>query len=176
MSAMTFPSGQGPLQYYWNIAWPVGDAKNNDWLKGLDQVFQQDRFFCYVEEAMLSDLREAAKIHAFAPEQNPQAFHPDATESYKQTQFDVANVQLTIHGHDKCALLRDDETPVNCVKIEPDIDYDKDLLSHGFNEVLPNLLTGGKTEPTVVMALRWMAGANSGATEFNPLYTVENPF
>lgn len=173
MSDIQLPSGKTPFGYYWNIAWPTGNARSADWLNRLDQVFKQDRFFCYVDANIVADLREAAKIGSFAPEKNPGIFHPDATESYKQTQFDVGNVQLTFHGADTCTLPAQDGTLVKCVKIEADIDYFKDLASHGLLEVIPHTLSGGKTEPTVAFALRWMAGKRSGLPAFNPLYTVE---
>jgi hypothetical protein len=173
LADMQLPSGKKPLDYYWNIAWPLGDAGSAGWPALLDQVFKQDRFFCYVDADILPDIRTAAKLGIFAPELNPGALHPDATESYKQTQFDVANVQLTFHGHDTAALKRDDGSPVTCVKIEPDIDYYKDLLSHSLIEVIPNWLSHGLTEPTIAFALRWMAGRRAGLPSFNPLYTVE---
>jgi hypothetical protein len=172
LSQMSFPKKK-PLDYYWNIGWPADIATPDDWLNELDRVFKQDRFFCYVEASILPDLREAAKNGAFAPEQNPQAFHPDATESYKQTQFDVCNVQLTIHGHDTPRLPGPDGTPIDCVKIEPDIDYYKDLAAHGLEEVIPNKLGHQLTDPNVAYMLRWMAGRRIGA-DFDPLYTVES--
>ncbi len=173
LADIQLPSGKAPLDYYWNIAWPLGDPAAADWLDRLDFVFKQDRFFCYVDAGILPDVRAAAQQGSFAPEKNPGAFHPDATESYKQTQFDVANVQLTFHGNDKATFPGPDGVPVNCVKIEPDIDYFKDLLSHGLVEVIPNALTGGLTEPTAVLELRWMAGRRAGLQNFNPLYTVQ---
>jgi hypothetical protein len=174
LADVQLPSGKSPLDYYWNIAWPPGDAGDGGWLNRLDDVFKQDRFFCYVEAAILPDVRTAAAHGSFAPEANPSAFHPDATESYKQTQFDVANVQLTFHGRDTCMLPGPGGTPIACVKIEPDIDYYKDLLSHGLLEVIPNALSHGLTEPAVALALRWMAGMRAGLPPFNPLYTVES--
>jgi hypothetical protein len=173
LADMHLPSGKTPLDYYWNIGWPPGDPGSADWLPRLDQVFKQDRFFCYVDADILPDIRKAAEQGSFAPEANPGAFHSDATESYKQTQFDIANVQLTFHGRDTCALTGPDGRTVKCVKIEPDIDYYKDLLSHGLLEVIPNALSHGLTEPTVAYALRWMAGKHAGLPPFNPLYTVE---
>jgi|SRR6185312_11549306 len=172
LSQMSFPIKK-PLDYYWSIGWPADAATPDDWLKQMDGVFKQDRFFCYVDANILPDLREAAKKGAFAPEPNPQAFHPDATESFKQTQFDVCNVQLTIHGHDTARLPGPDGTLIDCVKIEPDIDYYKDLAAHGLEEVIPNTLGHRLTDPYVVYMLRWMAGRRIGL-DFDPLYTVES--
>lgn len=94
--------------------------------------------------------------------------HPGATLSYKQTQFDVTNVQLTFHEHNK-KTLEGPRGSVECVVIEPDIDFYKDLLAHFFSEVLPNKFTGRLTDPRAVYLLRWMAGKQT-ETEFDPLY------
>jgi len=180
LGQMRFPSGKFALDYYWNIAWPAGNAEDPAWLAGVDDRFHQDRFFCYVDQAILPDVR-AGKGHGFSQEADPQAWgHGDATESYKQTQFDVANVQLTFHGNDTCTLPDANNQPVKCVKIEPDIDYYKDVAAHGLLEVIPNWIdkklaspASGLTDPKVVYALRWMAARREGLPEFNPLYTVE---
>ncbi len=178
LGQMRLPSGKSPLDYYWNIAWPAGDAKDLNWLTALDNVFHQDRFFCYVDQTILPDIRNG-KGHGFSEEPDPQAWgHVDATESYKQTQFDMANVQLTFHGHDTCTLTDDSGQPVKCVKIEPDIDYYKDVAAHGLLEVGPNWLDKklrklGLTDPKTVYALRWMTTRREGLAEFDPLYTVE---
>jgi len=168
MDDMKLPSGNSPLDYHWQLGWPAGDpATTPGWTASADGSFKQDRIFAYVDEALLPDVREANRQGSFAPENNPSSFHgSDATESYKQTQFDVANVQLTFHGHDTCVL-----NGIKCVKVEPDIDYYKDLLTHGLLEVLPNLITGGKTDPKVAYMLRWMAGRTIGRN-FNPVYTL----
>jgi hypothetical protein len=180
LGQMRLPSGKFALDYYWNVNWPQGDAKDPNWVKSLDRVMHQDRLFCYVDQAILPDVR-AGKGHGFSQEADPQAWgHGDATESYKQTQFDVANVQLTFHGNDAYTLLDDDNKPVKCVKIEPDIDYYKDVAAHGLLEVIPNWIekkaagpAKGLTDPRVVYALRWMATRREGLPDFNPLYTVE---
>jgi hypothetical protein len=174
MSQMILPSGKTPLDYYWNIGWPDGDSTAGGWLAKLDEVFKQDRFFCYVDASILPDIRQAAKQGSFAQEANPSMFHPGSTESYKQTQFDVANVQLTFHGKDVHPLPGPDGNPVPCVKIEPDIDYYKDLLAHGLLEVLPNAITKGLTDPLVVYMLRWVAAKRiPGIAEFDPLFTIQ---
>jgi hypothetical protein len=178
LGQMRLPSGKSALDYYWNISWPAGDSRDPNWLAALDTMFHQDRFFCYVDQAILPDVR-SGKGHGFSEEADPQAWgHGDATESYKQTQFDIANVQLTFHGHDTCTLRDDMGQPVKCVKIEPDIDYYKDVAAHGLMEVIPNWISKevgrtGLTDPKVVYALRWMATRREGLPDFNPLYTVE---
>ena len=61
---------------------------------------------------------------------------------------------------------------VNCVKIEPDIDYFRDPAAHLLLEVAVNAF-GSLTDPRTVYALRWMAGQRAGIPEFDPLYTIE---
>lgn len=173
MADMRLPSGRTPLDYYWNLSWPAGDPGAQDWLARTDGVFKQDRFFCYVEDTFLDDIREAADHGAFAAEPHPETFHDGATESYKQTQFDVSNVQLTFHGRDTCKLTNKTGQSMKCIKIEPDMDYYKDLLAHGLLEVLPNSLEHKLTDPRVAYVLRWMAGQRAGLPMYNPLYTVE---
>src|SRR5262249_34436319 len=107
---------------------------------------------------------------SFSQEPDPSAFHPGATRSYKQTQFDTTNVQLTFHENN-IKTLPGPNGPVDCIVVEPDIDYYKDLVSHFLLEVLPNKFTGGLTDPRVVYMLRWMVGKQSGA-DFDPLYTL----
>lgn len=173
LADMRLPSGKCPLDYYWNIGWPAGDFKDPKWVAGLDTVFKQDRFFCYVDQAILPDVRSAVG-HGFSQEPDPQAWgHAGATESYKQTQFDMANVQLTFHGRDTASFLDDNGNQISCVKIEPDIDYYKDVAAHGLLEVIPNTITKGLTDPRVVYAMRWMTTKREGLPEFDPLYTVE---
>jgi hypothetical protein len=113
---------------------------------------------------------KAGQMGSFAEEKDPGIFHPGATLSYKQTQFDVTNVQLTFH-QGSARTLQGPDGPVDCIVIEPDIDYYKDLLAHFFMEVLPNKFTRGLTDPRAVYVLRWMAGKQAGS-EFNPLYTM----
>lgn len=159
MSQIALPSGKSPIDYYWQPIWDDPQF-----------VMAQDRFFAYVDKGLVDDVVMAGKMGSFGEEKNPGTWHPGATLSYKQLQFDVTNVQLTFHqGNTK--KLQGPDGPVDCIVVEPDIDYYKDLLSHGLMEVLPNLFSGGKTDPRVVYVLRWMAGRESGSN-FNPLYTM----
>lgn len=172
LAQIRLPSGKSPLDYYWNAAWPRGDAASDAWLKAFDNVMKPDRLFAYVDEALLPDVQAAAG-RGFAEEKNPQAWgHTGATESYKETQFDVGNVQLTFLGHDR-ATFTDESGPHTCVKVEPDIDYYKDIAAHGLFEVLPGLFPHHLTDPRMAFALRWMASKQEGRPEFNPLFTVE---
>jgi hypothetical protein len=175
MADMQLPSGKSPLDYYWNVGWPQGDPADAAWMQQFDSVMKQDRCFCYVDQAILADVQNAARLGAFSKEPDPEKWgHIGATESYKQVQFDVANVQLTFHGRDTAAFLDENGKAVQCLKIEPDIDYYKDLVAHGLGEVIPNTVTHGLTDPKVVYALRWTAAKREPhLPEFNPLYTVE---
>jgi hypothetical protein len=170
MADMQLPSGKNPLDYYWNVGWPQGDPTAAAWIQQFDGVMKQDRFFGYVDQAILPDVQNAARLGAFSKEPDPEKWgHIGATESYKQVQFDVANVQLTFHGRDTAIL-----QGVQCVKIEPDIDYYRDHVAHGLGEVIPNTVTHGLTDPKVVYSLRWIATRReSHLPDFNPLYTVE---
>jgi hypothetical protein len=173
LSDMRLHSGKSPLDYYWNACWPRGDPQSNNWNTAIAGVLKPDRFFCYVDEAILQDIRDGVG-HGFSKEPDPQAWgHTGATESYKQTQFDVANVQLTFHGRDKAKFTDENNQLVTCVKVEPDIDYYKDVAAHSLIEVIPNLITKNITDPKIVYELRWMAAKREGLAEFDPLYTVE---
>lgn len=151
MGQIQLPSGT-PLDYFQQLIW--------------DEL-AQDRFFGYADTKLLDQVRLAAQQGLFAPEPGSFVFHPGATASYKQVQFGEANVQLTFHEEDRKTV-----GGVDCVKVEPDIDYFKDLGAHAILEVIPNGLTGGLTDPRQVYVLRWIAGRHAGIPEFDPLYTI----
>jgi hypothetical protein len=127
----------------------------------------QDRFFAWCDVELVEQVKMAAAAGLFAVENNPGLFHPGATSSWKQIQFGEANVQLTFHENDKMVI-----NGVDCVMVEPDIDYYRDLAAHVIFEVIPNALTNTLTDPTVVYVLRWIAGQTAGIPEFAPLYTI----
>jgi len=160
MSQINLPSGQTPLDYYWQPIWDDPQF-----------AMAQDRFFAYADKALIDDVVKSAALGAFAQEKDPGLLHAGATLSYKQTQFDVTNVQLTFHQGNAKTIQKSDGSTVDCVVVEPDIDYYKDLLAHFFLEVVPNKFTSGLTDPRAVHVLRWMAGKQAGA-DFNPLYTM----
>ncbi|HMD86878.1 MAG TPA: hypothetical protein VKO18_19485 [Terriglobia bacterium] len=160
MSRITLPSAKSPLDYCWQPIWDDPQF-----------AMAQDRFFAYGDQALIGDVVKAAAMGAFAEEKDPGIFDPGATLSYKQTQFDVTNVQLTFHQGNVKTLPGPDGSSVDCVIVEPDMDYYKDLLAHFLLEVVPNEFTGGRTDPRVVYVLRWMAGKQAGS-DFNPLYTM----
>jgi hypothetical protein len=173
LSTLKLPSGRFALDYYWNVAWPRGDAKTAAWLSSLDQVLQPDRMFCYVDRAILDEARNGVG-HGFSKEPNPEAWgHKGATESYKQTQFELANLQLTFHGGDVANFTDENGKTISCVKVEPDIDFYRDPVAHTLVEFLPNWITKRKTDPRVVYWMRWMTAKREGLAEFDPLFVVE---
>lgn len=146
-------SGRSPLSYFKAICW--------------DSTMAQDRFYGYVDPALIPAVRTAAEKGEFSEEKNCAAFHQGATCSWKQIAFPVANVQLTFHEHDTQVI-----NGLTCVKIEPDIDLYKELLAHGFGEVFPNLLTHSLTNPFAVFSLRWTTAQDDGGPAFNPGYEL----
>lgn len=155
-----------PLQYYWEVVW---------------DLLAPDRFWAWVDARLADRIKALADLHSVAAELDSAHWHPGipgrikpATRSWKQTRFDVTNVQLTFHEDDRDIR---EVTPggakVPCVIVEPDIDYYKDVLSHGLLEVIPNLVTKGKTDPRNVYTLRWAATRQEGLEEFMPPCTIE---
>ena len=61
---------------------------------------------------------------------------------------------------------------IDCVMVEPDIDYYQDPAAHILFEAIPNALRHSLTDPTEVYVLRWIAGRTAGVPEFAPLYTI----
>ncbi len=151
MAAICLPIGT-PLDYLRELVWDKMDPT---------------RFFAYADKKLIEQVVEAAAHGEFAPEFGSGLLHPGATRSYKQVQFGEANVQLTCHEGDTKRI-----KGVDCVMVEPDIDYYKDLGAHALLEVIPHLLTGGHTHPKEVYVLRWIAGRHAGVPEFNPPYTI----
>jgi hypothetical protein len=141
-----------PLDYFRSIEWAT---------------LAQDRFFGYAIPDLVSEVKAAATKKLFAPEIDPSFFHGDATSSFKEIRFGEANVQLTFHENDKKTVGAD-----ICVRVEPDIDYYKDLAAHAILEVLHNQITNSLTDPTQVYLLRWIAGKQAGLPEFDPPYRL----
>ena len=129
----------------------------------------QDRFFAYADPALYDQVKLAASHGEFDREAGFAAFHAGATDSYKQVQFGEANVQLTFHANANDTKVIDG---VTCIKMEPDIDYYKDLLAHGLLEVVVNGFSHSLTDPRQVYVLRWIAGRHAGVPEFNPPYRI----
>ena len=140
-----------------------------DYIKGViwDKTFEEDRFFGWADPQLIPQIiADTPKI--FEPEFDPSIFHGTATRSWKQIQFGEANVQLTFHEKDPTMAIGG----ISCVKIEPDIDYYKDLGAHFLLEVVVNGLTHSLTDPKQVYVLRWMAGRQEGVPDFNPPYVI----
>lgn len=153
MSQINLANGSA-LDYFKELIW--------------DDTMQQDRFYAYAYQSLIADVKQAAGEGRFAEEPNPGANHPGATLSYKQTEFTEGDVQLTFHEHDFAAPI--DDQP--CVKVEPDIDYYKDLVAHLLLEWLPNKVAHALTDPEKVYVLRWIAGQEADRPEFDPPYVI----
>lgn len=151
MSAIYLPAGTA-LDYVKQLIW--------------DQMYPT-RFFAYADKQMVNQVVEAAAHKQFAPEHGSGLLHPGATRSYKQVQFGEANVQLTFHEGDTKKI-----GGVDCVVVEPDIDYYRDIGAHALLEVIPHTVTGSRTDPKEVYVLRWIAGRHAGVPDFNPPYTI----
>ncbi len=154
MSQIALPQGT-PLEYIKQIRWDAPYAP------------AQDRFFAWCDVGLIDQVKASAAAGKFAVENAPGLFHPGATSSWKQIQFGEANVQLTFHENDKLTI-----NGVDCVMLEPDIDYYRDLAAHTILEVIPNGLTHTLTNPAEVYVLRWIAGRTAGIPDFAPIYTI----
>jgi hypothetical protein len=152
MGQINLRSGS-PLDYFQELIW--------------DDTMQRDRFFGWATPDLIDQVRMAATDGVFAPDPGSSLFHPGATSSFKQIQFGEANVQLTFHEADRRTI-----NGVDCVMVEPDIDYYKDLAAHALLEVMTNALTHTLTDPRQVYVLRWIAGRHAGVPQFDPLYTI----
>ncbi len=141
-----------------------------DYFKEFDlPALAPDRIFGYADAKLVDEVRLAAQQGQFDTEPAIDlGMHGDATSSYKQIQFGEANVQLTFHEKNRKTI-----NGVDCVYVEPDIDYYKDPGAHMVLEVIPNKLSGNVSSPRAVYVLRWIAGQHAGIPNFDPLYTIE---
>jgi len=147
---------QTPFDYIKRVIWDRDGAFH----------VAQDRFFAWADPKLIDQIKLAKQQQPPEFADAPFILHPGATSSYKQIQFGEANVQFTFHGNDRLEV-----DGVNCVMVEPDIDYFKDTLNHLVMEVLVNAF-GSLTDPRTVYVLRWIAGRRAGIPEFDPLYTI----
>jgi hypothetical protein len=154
MNEIVIGGGKTPLDFLKDIGW--------------DKTFAQDRFFGYIDPAMIPAVLVAANDGEFAEEKDPGNFHPGATLSYKQIEYDYSNVQLTFHQNASDLKVIDG---LEWVMFEPDMDLYRDLLDHGVLEVLPNLLTDGLTDPVDILSLRWLDTTDAYDT-FDPGYIL----
>ena len=153
MSQIQLPN-RTPLDYIKQLIW--------------DDTMARDRFFAWADPAMIDQVIQATAHGEFSPEVGSAIFHSGATRSWKQIQFGEANVQLTFHEKDKKTI-----NGLDCVMVEPDIDYYKDVTAHALMEVVTNKLTNSLTDPRQVYVLRWIAGRHAGVPNFEPPYTIE---
>jgi hypothetical protein len=160
MSQIQLSQGS-PLTYIKRMIWSGDYGQNGEYDP------KQDRFFAWCDPALINQVKIATNRGLFAPELNPGIFHGGATSSWKQIQFGEANVQLTFHENDHMVV-----DGLDCIMVEPDIDYYKDLGAHAIYEVVPNAITHSLTDPVDVYVLRWMAGRQAGVPQFDPLYTI----
>lgn len=151
-------------QLYLPVKTPLDYIRELIW----DNTMQQDRFFAWADPALIDQVIQATAHGELSPEAGTALFHPGATRSWKQIQFGEANVQLTFHENDKKTI-----DGVECVMVEPDIDYYKDPAAHAILEVATNSLTHSLTDPSQVYVLRWIAGRHAGVPGFEPPYTLE---
>jgi hypothetical protein len=149
MEAIPLPVGN-PLLYFKELIW--------------DDSMAKDRFYSYADAQLYEEETVAAAQGVFAREPGFDIFHSGATDSYKQVQFGEANVQLTFHANDTKMI-----DGIQCIKMEPDIDYYKDPLAHALLEVV---VSGSLTDPRQVYVLRWIAVRRAGVADFNPPYVI----
>lgn len=154
MDQIQLPQGT-VLDYFRGVMWDLQGPS----------AMARDRFYAWADPALISQVEQAKVQGVFADA--PHGLHAGATRSYKQIAFGEANVQLTFHENDRLMI-----DGVNCVRIEPDIDYYRDPGAHLLLEVAVNAF-GSLTDPRVVYVLRWIAGQRAGIPEFNPLYTIQ---
>jgi hypothetical protein len=141
-----------------------------DYFKTLDlPALAPDRIFGYADAKLVDQVRQAAQQGEFDTQPAIDlTLHPGATSSFKQNQFGEANLQITFHEGKRRKI-----AGVDCVYVEPDVDYFKDPGAHLLLEVIPNGLTGNVSNPRAVYVLRWIAGRHAGVPNFDPLYTIE---
>jgi len=149
MSQLDLPSGKTMLAYYNQLIW--------------DKTMAQDRFFGWVDPELETQIRLGVDQGIFVTEPGAGILHPGATDAFKQIALDEADLNPTFHDNDRQVI-----DGVDYVMFEVDIDYYKDPLAHAFGEVIPNMITGGLTDPMKVYQLRWNSGWAAGFPEYEP--------
>ena len=128
---------------------------------GLGHNLFRDRFFAYVDRSLLDQLVRDTANGLTQPDNGDTSFtrlrhfrvlHHHATSSFKEIDLEKANVQLTFDENDSLVI-----NGIACIRVETDIDYFRPFLSHGFKEVLPNLVFHRRSSPLRVFQLRWLA-------------------
>ena len=144
---------------------PLTYLKRVEWTSKGPHAMKQDRFYAWARTALVEQLERALNENVFTSA--PAVMHPGATRSFKQKEFDQANLQITLHENNTAEI--DGE---ECLLVELDVDYYRDPAAHLLLEVLVNRF-GSITDPKTVYAMRWIAGMKAGRPAFNPLYTIE---
>lgn len=157
MSQINLPSGT-PLDYLRELVWE----------NSIGQGMKQDRFFAWADPVLIDQVGQAAAQNQFTPEPGSVIFHPGASRKWKQVQFGEANLQLTFHEGQRKTV-----DGLECIIVEPDFDYYKDLGAHAILEVIANAVTQSLTDPRQVYVLRWIAGRRAGVPAFEPPYVLE---
>ncbi len=141
-----------PLSYLQELTW--------------DATMAPDRFYGYVRKEFVDAVVEAQKRKVFGKVAFPSIEHKGATRSFRELSFTQGNLQITFH--EGTSKLIDGQ---HCIRVEFDIDYYRDLLSHLFQEVIPNTVTNRSTDPQKVYRLRWTASINHGRV-FVPSFSL----
>lgn len=141
-----------PLSYLQELTW--------------DDTMAPDRFYGYVRREFVDAIVAAQKRKVFGKVAFPSIEHKGATRSFRELAFSQGNLQITFH--EGTSKLIDGQ---HCIRVEFDIDYYRDLLSHLFQEVIPNAVTSRRTDPQKVYRLRWTASINHGRV-FAPLFSL----
>ena len=105
----------------------------------LTKDFKRDRCFAFADPKLVEQIEDAVGKGTFVGANA--SLHPGATRSFKEVRFGVANVQITLHENDRKRI-----KGTNCIKVEVDIDYFRDVGAHALLEVIPNKF-GGVTDP-----------------------------
>jgi hypothetical protein len=153
MSQLDLPSGKTMLAYYNQLIW--------------DKTMAQDRFFGWVDPELETQIRLGVAQGIFVTEPGAGILHPGATDAFKQIALDEADLNPTFHDNDRKTI-----DGVDYEMFEVDIDYYKDPLAHTFGEVIPNMITGGLTDPMKVYQLRWNSGWAADFPEYEPPETI----
>ncbi len=131
-----------------------------------DYTMSQDRVYGYVAAEFIEVIAAAARGKMFSRAAFPSIEHQGATSSFRELSFAEANLQITFHERNRKLINGRD-----CVRVEFDIDYYRDLFSHLFLEVIPNTVSTHRTDPQKVYRLRWTASINANRP-FAPPYVL----
>ncbi len=147
----------------------------------LEHGLFRDRLFAYADKSLTQQLKAATAANPrkqtgedahFTRLRFFQILHRHATSSFKETDLDRANLQLTFHERETLIV-----NGIACARVDTDIDYYR-RFAHGFKEVIPNLLLHKRSSPQKVFQLRWLATKNKqssggGIADFSPLIELK---